>query len=85
MQADEGYVNFMKAQVVIDALKRLYADDMSEFYELLYAVSKCLQEQQDIELFVKFCTKIFNSGYHKSVIDHKAALEKQGLTTKVIF
>lgn len=85
MQTDEGYLNFMKAQVVIDALKRLYTDDLSEFYELLYVVSKCLPEQKDIELFVKFCTKLYNNGYFKSVNDHKVALEKQGLTTKITF
>jgi hypothetical protein len=85
MQVDNGYSNFLKAQTLIEALKRLNPTDMSAYYELIYAVSGCMTEQKDLELFVSFCTKIYNNGYQKSVDDHKEALEKQGLVAKVTF
>jgi hypothetical protein len=85
MQIDEGYTNFMKSQIIIENLKKVYNEDLTEFYELIYGISKCLQEQKDLELFVRFCTKMYNTGYYKSVEDHKVALQKQGLTAKVAF
>jgi len=85
MQVDNGYANFLKTQVLIDSLKRLHDNNLQDYYELLYVVAGCLTEQKDLELFVNFCTKLYNNGYQKSVEDHKIALAKQGLAAKISF
>lgn len=85
MQADNGYANFLKAQVLIDSVKRLNENNVQDYYELIYVIAGCLTEQKDLELFASFCIKLYNNGYQKSVEDHKDALAKQGLASKISF
>jgi hypothetical protein len=76
---DAGYVNFLKTQSLLDYLKGLNIENIAELYPMIYNICVALQPD-DIDNFAKFINKIYESGYYKSVEDHKKALEAHGLS-----
>jgi len=85
MEIDAGYANFLKTQVVLESIKTMCKEDIQEYYPCLYSICSHLNDQNDLELFVKLCAKLYQLGYYKSVNDHKEALQKQGLQARVTF
>ena len=77
---DAGYVNFLKTQSLLEYLKSLNIDNITDLYPMIYSVGAALHPD-DIDNFAKFINKIYEAGYFKSAEDHKKALEAHGLST----
>lgn len=82
---DSGYANFIKAQSVIESIRPLFNEDMKDFYPIIFKLCTNLMTEEDIQMTVKFLSKLYQNGYLKSVEDHRKVLEQQGLTNKITF
>lgn len=80
---DAGYANFIKSQGVLDYLKKFDLENLPDFYPIIYKVCSNLKSQEELEMLAKFLNKIYEKGYYKSVVDHKAALKAHGLSTDI--
>mgnify|MGYP003339466548 CR=1 FL=1 len=69
-------------------LKKIMFDILQERYakneDIIDRLSVTLLTENDLNAFVKLITDTYELGYMKSVNDHKAELEKIGLTAKVV-
>lgn len=78
---DAGYANFLKTQGLLNFLQNYNIETLQEYNIILYKLCSALYTQEEIDLFAKFLTVIYQQGYYKSVEDHKKALEVHGLNS----
>jgi hypothetical protein len=80
---DLGYINFLKTQTLVEYLKNLQINQLDTMFPLIYKICSNLQTNEEIDKLAQFVNKVYESGYYKSVEDHKKALEVHGLNTNI--
>lgn len=81
---DNNYIHFMIAQALVDSLKSVLGDDTKQFMPIIYKMSAGLTSQQDVENASAFFSKLYQSGYIKSLDAHKEAFAKMGMQAVVM-
>ena len=83
LNTDAGYANFLKTHGLLSHISKWNIDDVENYYPIIYKICSVITSSQELELAASFLNKVYESGYYKSVQDHKQALEKLGLSTKI--
>lgn len=81
-----GLSNFFadpKIQQIKKLCYEIAKNKYSENEEILDRLISSIVTKHDAEKFVKFIMDIYESGYKKSVDDHKNILEKLGYSVKI--
>lgn len=78
---EQGYAHFVRTQAVIRALFNLNNFQSDEFHLLFYKITNVLSTDIEIQQFINLLGKLYEAGYTKSAIDHKAALKEIGFVT----
>jgi len=84
MLQDPGYANFLKTHGLIEHISKLQVADVNEFMPVIYKLCSTISNTDELESFARFLNKIYETGYYKSVEDHKKALSSMGLSTDII-
>ena len=78
---EQGYAHFVKTQAVIRALFNLNNFQSDEFHLLFYKITNVLTTDMELQQFINLLGKLYEYGYTKSALDHKAALKEIGFVT----
>lgn len=72
----------------IYAIKKAMYDFLNERYgrndDIIERLASSLQTENDVHNFMKLMVDVYETGYLKSVSDHKDQLTKLGLNAKVV-
>lgn len=87
MSTNPGWVNFFSnprgqflKKTIFEVLKERYHRNEN----IVERLSVVLQTESDLNEFIKLVADIYETGYTKSINDHKEQLEKLGISVKIV-